>query len=317
MKEITLILTIYKQSLIEVDRWLSIFKKIHDLNSDDVDLLIVTDNPELQIYYYDRANFYGFDIVNYGRNYKRVGLIKKIIDEGLVDSRYIKLCDPDDHFEIQNFFETIDEMKSHELFINISNVRLNRNYLRVKDLNYLENLNLGSEKWNHPVNFNSLYITEDIKNSEINYSFNLLDDIYLFSLSLNNSRKINFLKTENFYIWSQENGESNESFIKKGTRKKIYSNFDKFNENLDFINSLIILKNNTGAIVYPVTNFIMKTAQNNLISCIKINNFFSPRAFLKIYLFTKKFKILYNQPRKFGFWWKTSIYLNTLFGRKI
>lgn len=318
VKEITLILTIYKQSLIEIDRWLRIFSDLKNLNLDDIDLLIVTDNPDLQSYYYDRAAFYNFEILNFGKNYKRVGLIKKIVDEEIVKSKYIKLCDPDDHFDIKQFKKTLTEIKkNNDLFINISSVRINKNYLRTSELNFFSNSNLESYMWSHPVNFNSMYITEDIKKYEINTSFNLLDDVFLFSLSLNSGRKIKYLKTENFYIWSQENGESNESFVKSGTKKKIYEDYDKYNENLDFIISLLDLQQRTGSIVYPLTNFIIKTAQNNLISCKKINNYFSITALFRIISFTKKFKKLYNQNRKFDIWWRLSIYLKTLFGRKM
>lgn len=312
----SIVLTIYDQSFNDISRWLKYFKSLREKNAKNLQILILCDNPDLPDYYFKIIEDYGFNITRPSANLKRVGLIKKYIDNGTISGDYLKLCDPDDYFDEDEFLKILNIINNQkDLFINIFEASIYSGYNNSSNT-YFDKEKIKKEFWKHPVNFNSFYVVKYLKEQKIDLSFNLCDDFYFHCISMVRDVKVNYIKNCWPYIWSKENGESNRSFIMKGPEYKIYDDLSKFYEMRDFLTSMINLEH-LEKIYFPFGLWVLKAIQNNLIASSKINRFFSPKALFLVRKELKKYKLIYNEKDKMKFSLILFIYYKTLFGRKI
>lgn len=317
MYKITIALTIYKQSYNEICRWVDYFDDLRNRNLKNLQILIISDNPNLPEYYKKYPTEKNFEILNNGKNLKRTKLIKEYIDNNIIEGDFLYLCDPDDYFNVDLFVPLYEEIISQKtIAINIHDVKLYKGKNRLCETT-IKDWELRSEKWNSAHNFNSFYITEDIRQQELLNSFNLCDDMYWFSISCSKGRKMNFVKSSSPYYWSETAGESNAAFEKKGKKFKIYNDLDKFYEMVNFTKEMIRI-NNYKNNYYIIGRWVVKSAQNNLIASRKINKHFSLKALILMIKYMKKMKLIYNDDnQKLTKRYKFKLYWLTLFGRKI
>lgn len=317
MYKITLALTIYKQSYNEISRWIDYFAKVNSLNIENLQILLLSDNPELPPYISEYAKKNNFEILSNGKNMKKTMMIREYILNGTIKGDYLYLCDPDDYFDIYAFENLCKEIKDQKnLLINVHNLRIYNNKNRLSETEF-DHHYIRNEWWSSMHNFNSIYIVEDIKEQPQNLPFGLCDDMYWFSISCSKGRKFNSLSTNSSYIWSEEAGESNAAFIKKGAKFKIYKDLSKFGEMINFAKEMIQIKNVENN-YYIIGRWVIKSAQNNLLASNKIGKTFS---FKGVFLMRKFFKLIskvYNDDsNRLTKSYKFKVYMKTFFGRKI
>lgn len=312
----SIVLTVYKQSLNEIKRWLTYFTQLRSLNIKDLQILILCDNPSLPDYYFKLFEEYNFKVEKPKKNKMRVSLIKDAIDDGLITGDYLKLCDPDDYFDVIEFERIVKILSNQdELFINIFEASIYTGYLNSPDTNF-DRSKVDLQFWRHPVNFNSFYVVHSIKNADINLSFNLCDDFYFASIAMANNIKVNYIYGCRPYIWSKENGESNAAFKKTGKKFKIYDDLSKFKEISNFLTAMVDLENKQN-VYFPFGFWVLKATQNNLMASRSIGRYFSVRALWIMRRELKKYKLIYNDKPKMNPFLVLKVYIWSMLGRKI
>lgn len=276
--KISVVLTFYKQTFAEFIRWLNYFEELEKFKRDYLQILILSDNPNLMKPFYEEAELRGVKLIPSKNNLKKAKLIHENIINGNITGDYIKICDPDDYLipsELINFFDVIN--KHTEPYINIHATSRYDYNLKTIDGNFYPHLRTFS-RLPRPINFNSIYIASDIRDSNLDRTVGLGDDFYLFNTSLWKNRKILYHWNFSPYLWSVANGESNQAFSKDKANYKIFNTLDKFYEILEMVKALNDLdlpdKNK-----YPIDYWIVKCIQNNLIAYKKIRGPISIKAF--------------------------------------
>lgn len=292
MKILTLCLTLYDQSLNELERWLKYFEIIKKKNWSWIELVIICDNPEIDPIYKERAFEYGFDFSIPDFNRKKAWLVENAINEGIITGKYLKICDPDDYIDVDglyNFYEK--NLKDwRETRIIFSDCRtINGGLPLAGIINNFDNAN--KHFLPATVNYNTIYITEDLNNQH-HPNFTIMDDVYNSVLSMKKGRKIYYVK-ENFYIWNKQNGISHSFFSSDKQNLKNLDNLDYYNEQMNFYNLYTSLEN-YGENFFPFHNWFIMSVQNSVIASKSIRKYSLKPVFLMRDFF-KKFKLIYNQ----------------------
>lgn len=307
MRTISLVLTIYKQPLTELCRWLDYFEEINNLNVPFIQTILLNDNPNLNEDYKFEFNKRGFDFPECEFNRTKSGIIQNAVDTGIIKTDYIKICDPDDYFDIENFFKHIYKiLNDNNLWINV--------FQTVKYTGASNTKDYSLDKF--PVNYNTIYITSDIRNSSIKSpKFTVMDDVYYSILSMINGRKIKYWNDVNFYIWNENNGISHEAFSKSKIKYKIYDDLKIYNEYMNFFNALLNLENYSSH-YFLFGNWFIKAVQNSIISSREISKY-SLTSILKLRKFLVIYKKIYNEKKRISKLTLISAYVRTWIGKKI
>lgn len=233
-KILTLIVTLYDPTSLEIDNWLYIAELFN--KSEVVEILFLNDNPNRDKELSEA--FKNFNYVKANVNKGKFKLVKDAIDSGLVQSNYVKICDPDDLIlieELQIFVDRLSKLKDRTPFVRFEySVTIFPDDWDVKNQDKLNTFK-KLRKMSSLVNENSVIPTEDILNAPFNPRNQTKSSDVLFSLSssINKQRDI-VLMNPSFYIYNLHKGISNEISDANKTRTK-FKNQREIHELFNFV----------------------------------------------------------------------------------
>lgn len=207
-KGVSLVLTIYKPKKSEIKYWTKIYKKWTG------EMKIIVDNPDFDISIFIDAGISRQDIFYNKINKGKFSSIIDFLKLDMIRTTHIKICDPDDFIDLKllsRVESSIMDDWNNDL-INFKGCSIKRNKLIFTDRyihNFLKKNSYRNEKnlANHQIILPvSHYIDFNFDfNSEIRSS----DDKLLALISLISGAELRNISKQ-FYLYRQDNGETNE-----------------------------------------------------------------------------------------------------------
>lgn len=322
-------LTVYKIDLIEIDNYLTIFKKINNkINEeyqDRIDNLIsysiISDNPELEKEENFKKilnEFKKIKNLKYYKAEKNLKRINQVIEKiNIINAKFIKMCDPDDLILIDETIKIALEIDNLDPRSYIIHAYRQINVIQKIIFENLENVSF--KKFFKPVSFNPntiypKYFLKKLKKE--NWSFNHLqwsDDVLAIKA---NEYDLIYTYIPNMAPYLNNPGAG------VSISKQKHSNLDYYYASCEFIKFLQkSTKNLNNKIITDKPNkFFIKNVYNDLFFYDK-NRFNKSFKFFYMLFLIKKINKNYisysnNKNKKHFFWFKFGLLLSLLFKLK-
>lgn len=213
-KNITLIYTVYDFNKHEIQNIFKLNNRV--MNLEGIDIFVLSDNPEINNELGQMLAKENIKFIENQFNSGKYQLVKNFIDSGLVESPWVKMCDPDDiilYDELIEFNDYLGKLKEtidgDFPFIRFQKVkRLESGKHDIDEINNnKDKLIFGNFNFPIVVNENSVIPTMDLINFDlVAYNQTKSSDV-LFSLSHFRKDELNVIEhDESFYVYNFRNG---------------------------------------------------------------------------------------------------------------
>lgn len=203
---ITLIVTLFNPSDYDIDYWLRIDKILKDNNK--IDIIFANDNPNRNDEFlkrFKRSNYVHFD-----ENLGKYSLVYRLFEERLINSKWIKICDPDDFIDITNLnkFTQEAEFLSLDLLIKTPRYKVEKDFMPNGSLT-ISQKKVSIEFLGFMANYNSIFSRKVFFGDFFpGIKLSKSSDI-LFLLNSNLKKQKIYNLDYSFYIYKTNNGISN------------------------------------------------------------------------------------------------------------
>lgn len=253
-KILTLVYPLYSPTDIELDNIEHVIESI----GNKVEVVILSDNPKFNSSFKDRFNKKKCVFVENKNNKGKYQLIKDAVDQGIIKTKWFKVCDPDDYIlfkNIKKFNKKFKNIKKDFLIRFIPSKNIQPGEYKSSEINNNKFNKLITKKYmSSVVNENTVLLTKDLLNFKLE-AFNQTkssDVLFSLSSSVRDDYKVkNFNKS--FYIYNKHNGISNTN----------NQSMEMFNQLLSFLD--IMIKYNKQNKMKAPSFFDYKWAHNSLL----------------------------------------------------
>lgn len=213
MKILTLIYTIYSFDKEEIKNLNFTYR---NLDKKNIDVIVACDNPKINEIL-ERSIDQDIIFSPARRNKGKFQRVKDLVDNNNVNSKFIKVVDPDDIIIIKNLNTVIDKLKLIQGPLPIVKMNPSLEYRGNSNIESAEIINNSFDnfhfirekrKINSMVNWTTIFPTENLVNNKIKALYQTKSSDILMSLT-SNLHDVKIIELEdNFYLYNYKNGLS-------------------------------------------------------------------------------------------------------------